>query len=121
MSFDGKNPFKIPRPLWAPGGFEQETLSGDRVLTHLDAQHIGLDPGGAHRDVALPKPRKGAWFWIFNRADAAENLVIQQADASTTLATANQGESALVFCDADAADDSASGWTLMAIIPATIS
>ena len=121
MSFDGKNPFKILRQTWNPGGYEIETLAGTRTLKHDDAQMLGLDAGGGARNVVLPAPRKGAWFWIFNRSDAAENLTIQQADASTTAATVNQNESAILFCDADAADDSASGWTLMAIVAIALS
>ena len=45
MSFDGKNPFKILRQTWNPGGWEKETLSGNRTLKHDDAQMLGLDCG----------------------------------------------------------------------------
>ena len=116
MSFDGKNPFKILRQTWNPGGWEKETLSGNRTLKHDDAQMLGLDCGGSGRDVFLAAPRQGAWIWLFNQSDGAENLSVKQADGSTALATINQNESGLFFCDADAADDSASGWQLMALI-----
>ena len=121
MSFDGKNPFKILRQTWNPGGYQLITLGAAKTLTHSDAQMLGLDPGGSNRTITLPAPRKGAWFWIFNRADGAENLLIAQADDSTTLATVNQNESAIVFCAADAADDSASGWSLLAVVPINLS
>ena len=116
MSFDGKNPIKWKRQQWSVGGYEIETLAANKTLTHSDAQMLGLDCGGSGRDVILAAPRKGAWVWIFNRSDAAENLSVKQADGSTALATINQNESGIFFCDADDADDSASGWTLMALI-----
>jgi hypothetical protein len=116
MSFDGKNPFKIMRQTWNPGGWEKETLAGNRTLKHDDAQMLGLDCDGTGRDVYLAAPRKGAWIWIFNQSSTAKNLSVKQADASTALATINQNESGLFYCDADAADDSASGWKLMALL-----
>ena len=51
MAFDGKNPFKILRQTWNPGGYAKETLAGNRTLTQLDAQVIGLDCGGDGRDA----------------------------------------------------------------------
>ena len=116
MSFSGSNPFKIMRQTWNPGGYEKETLSGTKTLTHSDAQVIGLDCGAAGRDVVLPAPRKGAWFWIFNHSSAARNLAVKQADGSTALATINQNESGIFFCAADAADDANDGWDLMGLI-----
>ena len=117
MSFDGKNPFKILRQTWNVGGYEKETLTGNKTLTHSDAQVIGLNCGtGGGRDVILPAPRKGAWFWIFNQSTDADNLAVKQADGSTALAPINQNESGIFFCDADAADDSNSGWDLMGLI-----
>ena len=53
MAYEGKNPFKIPRPLWQPGGYEKLTLAGNKTLTHADAQIIGLDCGGGGRDLVL--------------------------------------------------------------------
>lgn len=116
MAFDGKNPFRIPRQTWNPGGWEKETLAGNKTLTHSDAQMLALDCGGSGRDVYLAAPREGAWVWIFNHSDGAENLSVKQADGSTPLATINQNESGLFYADADAADDSASGWKLMALL-----
>ncbi len=122
MAYTGKNPFKVPRPIFAPGGFNVETLAGGKVLTFADSQYQALDPGGSHRNVAMPAEgaRKGAYFWIANKADAAENLVLQQPDASTTLATLNQNEAALVFCLADGAAAHTGGWSLFAIFTITI-
>ena len=120
--YTGKNPFKIPRPIRTPGGFNVETLAGGKVLTYQDSQYQALDPGGSHRNVAMPAAgaREGAWFWIANKANGAENLVLQQPDASTTLATLNQNEAALVFCVADGAAAHTTGWSLFAIFTITI-
>ena len=51
MAHDGKNPFKILRQTWNPGGWEKETLTGNKTLKHDDAQMLGLDCGGSGRDV----------------------------------------------------------------------
>ena len=120
--YTGKNPFKIPRPLHLDGAFNVETLAGGKVLTYRDSQYQSLDPGGSHRNVAMPAAgaRAGAWFWIANKANGAENLVLQQPDASTTLATLNQNEAALVFCVADGAAAHATGWSLFAIFTIAI-
>ena len=69
MAFDGKNPFRILRQTWNPGGWEKETLAANKTLTHSDAQMLALDCGGLGRDVYLAAPRKGAWVWIFNLSD----------------------------------------------------
>ena len=93
MSFDGKNPFKILRQTWNPGGWEKETLAGNRTHKHDDAQMLGLDCGGSGRDVFLAAPRKGAWVWIFNQSDAAENLsVIHHTFVRTTGAQIHGGD-----------------------------
>ena len=121
-SFSGKNPFKIPRPQRYPGGFNAETLAGAKVLTYQDSQFQALDPGGSARNVALPAAgaRKGHFFWIANKADAAEAITLQQPDASTTLATISQNEAALVFCADDGAAAATSGWTLFALFTIAI-
>ena len=116
MAYDGKNPFRILRQTWNPGGYAKETLAGNRTLTQSDAQVIGFDCGGGGRDLIMPPPRKGAWFWVFNQSDAAENLAVKQADGTTALVTINQNESGILFCDADAADDANDGWDLMGLI-----
>tara|TARA_R110000824_G_scaffold197027_1_gene380295 strand:+ start:83 stop:448 length:366 start_codon:yes stop_codon:yes gene_type:complete len=121
MSFDGKNPFKVLRQTWRPGDFEVEVLSGARTLTHKDAQHIKLDPGGASKTVILPAPRAGSWFWIFNGANAAEDLDLKQSNGTTALVSVNQNESAIVFCENDRADVGSVGWTLFAIVGIALS
>ena len=120
MSFDGKNPFKIMRQTWRPGDFELEVLSGGRVLTHSDAQHIRLDADGSHRTVTLPDPRKGSWFWIVNGSGTSHNLLVKQANGTTALLTIEQNESAIVYCERDRADGGSVGWSLFAIIAIAI-
>ena len=74
------------------------TLSGaTSVSTLIPAQVYALDPGGAHRNVTLPEAQDGLYFRFVNKADAAENLVILDADTNT-VATIGQNEAADVYC-----------------------
>jgi hypothetical protein len=77
------------------GGVRSATLAGADTLAANSSWFQFLDPGGAHRDVTLPSEVDGMCFWIFNKADAAENLVIKD-DAASTVVTINQNESAIV-------------------------
>ena len=115
MAFTGKNPFKIPRPLLQPGAFEATTAAGDIVLTGTSAQYQAIDPGGSGRNVDLPAPVHGGWYFIANKADASENIAVRQADGSTTLVTINQNEAALVYALDDKAADAADGWEVLAV------
>jgi len=74
-----------------------ETLAAGRTLTIVDQRFQNLDPGGASRDVTLPSedPNAGAWFWIINGADAAENLVIKD-DGGSTIVTIQQSQAGIV-------------------------
>jgi hypothetical protein len=78
-----------------------QTLSGNKTLVCDDAFYQVLDPGGAGRDVILPKEAasKGLRFVIRNAADAAEILTVKASDGSTVVVTPTQNETALVFCD----------------------
>jgi hypothetical protein len=78
-----------------------ETLAATKTLVCDDAYYQVLDPGGAGRDVVLPKEAasKGLSFHLRNAADAAEILTIKASDGSTTVCTPTQNESALVTCD----------------------
>ena len=121
MAFAGKNPFKIPRPISIPGGFEAKTLAAGLTLTRGDSTYLAIDPGGSARNVDLPAPVDGGYYFIANKADAAENLVIRQADASTTLVTLNQNDSAIVYALADKAEAAADGWALFMVFTGSIS
>ncbi len=78
-----------------------DTLSDNHTLVCDDAYYQVLDPGGAGRDVMLPKEAasKGLSFLIRNAADAAEVLTIKASDGSTTVCTPTQNEAAVVSCD----------------------
>ncbi len=121
-NYTGKNPFQIPRPIRTPGGFNAETLAASKTLTYQDSQFQALDPGGSGRDVALPAAgaRKGAFFWIANKANAAEALTLLQPDGSTNVCTIHQNEAAMVFCADDGATAGAAGWTLFALFTIAI-
>tara|TARA_Y100000004_G_C8893924_1_gene403294 strand:- start:612 stop:977 length:366 start_codon:yes stop_codon:yes gene_type:complete len=120
MAYTGKNPFKIPRPISMPGGFEAKTLDGDLVLTGIDSTYLAIDPGGAGRNVDLPEPIEGAWYFIANKADDAEDITVRQADGSTTCATLNQNDAGIFYALADKADDAADGWALFMIFTGSI-
>lgn len=106
-SFKGKNPFVVARQLRFKNGVNVETLAAALTLTTASSHFQKLDPGGAGRTVTLPAVSDGAWFFISNAADAAENLTINNASA-VLVVTLNQNEAAWVVCDASA-------WTHMGV------
>ncbi|MBK8123874.1 MAG: hypothetical protein IPK54_10055 [Dokdonella sp.] len=77
-----------------------KTLTGTLTLTEEEADVLDLDPGGASRNVVLPADAvglRGRVFYIYNSADAAENLVMKQSDGSTTVITIGQGKAGIVW------------------------
>ena len=82
----------------ARGLYAEATLTGAVTLTPLSGQLLKLDPGGANRNVTLPAVEDGLVFWIVNAADAAENLVVENA-AGTTIGTINQNEEGVFVSD----------------------
>lgn len=82
----------------------RETLSGDKTLTEDDATFQNLDPAGA-RTVTLPAEKAGLKFVIGNRADAAEDITLED-DSNSTLATINQDD--VAYCVSDG-----SGWIVL--------
>lgn len=98
------------------GGYYRATLTGAITIDQTYPSIVGLDPGGAHRNVTLEgiasapgdPANHGKLRLIHNRADAAENLVILSAETSpTTIATINQNEAGLFYHDED------TGWALV--------
>jgi hypothetical protein len=73
-------------------------LTGNVTLTKASKFVQVLDPGGAHRNVTLPDvaASKGYVFTFVNTANAAENLVIKNAGAST-IVTIGQNQSGWAF------------------------
>lgn len=80
------------------GGVHIQTLTGATTLDRDMGFLAFLDPGGATRVVTLPTAELGLMFFIINTADAAEDLTIKNA-AATTLGTISQNEGALIVCD----------------------
>lgn len=98
---DQSLPDVIGRGLLAvAGGFYEATLSGNLTLTAEYPLVIRLDPDGSNRDVTLEAEAtsSGMFRMIVNAANGAEDLVIKN-DGGSTIATANQNEAALVYCD----------------------
>ena len=100
MGYENSATKSLMQQLRLKGGVEAITLTGARTLTAKDANILFLDPGGASRDVTLPAEGEsnGLLFFVYNEADAAENLVIKD-DGASTIVTLNQGEWAVVACD----------------------
>lgn len=95
-------------------GTNTETLAGTKTLVANDDVFQNLDPGGAGRTVVMPSGTAtlGGRVHITNAADAAENITVQQSDASTTVATISQNESAEFVCNGVSA---AAGWQAVGI------
>jgi len=111
-------PIGVPYGLFdVLGAAFSATLSGDLVVTVKHPTILKLDPGGATRDVTLEAEAgaAGRLRWIVNAANAGgENLLVKEDSGVTTIATINQNESAVVYCDG-------TDWTLIAIVAAAIS
>jgi len=75
-----------------------ETLAAGKTLVANDAYLQALDPGGAGRTIVLPALKKGLQVIIDNRADAGEDLTVNDA-ASATVVTISQNEDAILTCD----------------------
>jgi len=78
-----------------------ETLAGTKTLTVGDRRLQVLNPGGAGRNVVLPREAESAGleFRVVNAATGVEILTIQASNGSTTVCTPTQNESAIVFYD----------------------
>lgn len=96
-----------------PGGYKALTLAGTTTLDNTYPSFLGLDPGGAAKDVVLDAPI-GQFRMIVNKADAAENLVVKNA-AGSTIATINQNETAILY------GSRADGWRLVTIFASALS
>ena len=118
-SLTGRTAHGIAKALDAlkafPGGFQSDGAAANVTLDDTYPAIWKYDPTGAARDVTLDviATSKGLTRWIINAADAAENLVVKNP-AGATIATLNQNESGVFFCDA-------SSWALVAIIPIALS
>jgi len=98
------------------GAAYSATLSGDLTVTVKHPMILKLDPGGSARNVTLEAEAgcPGRVRWIVNAADVGgENLVVKD-DGGSTVATINQNESAVVYCDGTA-------WSLIAVVAIALS
>lgn len=85
----------VHKMIVRPGQWTDETLTGARAVTKADGDVLTLDPGGASRNVTFGADCEisGYRCRVYNKADAAENLVLKASD-STTIVTLNQNEGA---------------------------
>ena len=85
MAFNVSSLFRISQAPAVDGGFDILTLSGDKHLVDTDSCFLAIDPGGAGRNVRLPRVGKtdaGRFVVVFNKADADEGLAFADADGS---------------------------------------
>lgn len=96
-------------------GYATETATGTVTLDDTYPSIIGIDPGGAGRDVTLDAEATsdGLTRVIVNRADAAEDLTVKD-DGGGTIGTISQNEAALFHCNGTA-------WSLVFIITGALS
>lgn len=91
------------------GGAAYMTLTGDLSITESLGRVLSIDPGGSHRNLSLPDvtteshPGGGPYWYIFNKADAAENLVVKSG--GTTVTTIAQDGSSTIVLGLDSSDD----------------
>lgn len=81
-----------------------ETLAADRVMTAAEFANYGVydvTPGAA-RNLDLPAGSAalaGQSIMIRNAAQAAHTITVRLTSGGTTIATVDQNESALVYCN----------------------
>ena len=112
-----------PGPKTHKGLVGVVTLAGNLTITDEYRNVLRLDPGGANRDVTLDATthKAGRYFRIVNGADAAENLVVKNADGDT-IATINQNEQGEFFYAEERAQASdADNWVLLCITAIALS
>jgi hypothetical protein len=75
--------------------------TADYAISANDAPVLLIDPGGAGRTVLLPAEAdsKDLCFFIFNTADAAEVLTIEEDGSTTAIETLAQGKGCFLHCD----------------------
>lgn len=107
MAFSNGATKSLTSQLRLRGGVEVRVLAGNISLTDTDANFQNIDPGGSGRTITLPAEdlSNGLVFGIYNAADAAESLTIND-DAGSTIATLGRGDSAILGCTGTA-------WTLV--------
>lgn len=115
MALTDISPYVLTQLFGLKAGLSESTATGDVTVDETYGNLIKIDPGGSARNVTLPAEtgRTGVLYWIFNGADAAENLVVKDS-GGTTKVTINQNESAIVYC-------TGSSYTLVAVVAIALS
>ena len=90
-------------------GFNDETLSGTKVLVPQDAQFQLLDPDGSHRQVNMPleSASQGLFFRIENLASATHKLNIHDSTGAAFSPTIEIPHDSVAFLVCDGSE-----WTL---------
>lgn len=101
-----------PGPRLQVGLVSVRTMAGTETWDNTYKPIQRLDPGGAGRTVKLPPEEEGLYFRIFNFADAAETITIQD-DAAGAVETCDQNEGIELYCDG-------TSWYVLAIITIAI-
>tara|TARA_R110002020_G_scaffold315033_1_gene530241 strand:- start:350 stop:709 length:360 start_codon:yes stop_codon:yes gene_type:complete len=104
VAFNVSSLFRISQQPAIDGGFDILTLSGDKVLVDTDSCFLAIDPGGAGRNVRLPRVSKsdaGRFVVVFNKANADEGLVFgDYAGSAITDGTFTQNTAAIFYVTA---------------------
>lgn len=90
-----------PGPLLIDNLFHDTgALAANLVIDVTYPNFLKIDPNGA-RNVTLPPEKDGLFYAIVNYAGGAENISLLN-DAGGAVATINQNDLAIVFCDGGA-------------------
>lgn len=78
-----------------------KTVAAEEAIATSWPPVLLLDPNGGAKTVLLPAEAdsEGLTFVIFNTADAAEVLTVEEDSSTTAILTLAQGEGGLVYCD----------------------
>ena len=85
-------------------GVNRATMTGEVALTNLSQPIQSLDPGGADRDLLLPTEASspGYTFWVTNRADAEEDIIVKEDSDTTIIGVVSAGQTGVFFNDGTA-------------------
>ncbi len=101
-----------PGPFLLPECLSVRTMSGNETWDNTYKPIQAVDPTAA-RDVTLPALLDGLWFFIANKANAAETITVKELAGGTTVETVDQNESILLVCDGTT-------WHVVSIFTTTI-
>ena len=78
-----------------------KTVAAEEAILTTYPPVLYLDPNGAARTVLLPAEAdsEGLTFFVYNTADALENLTLEDDSSTTAIIVLGQGEGVAVHCD----------------------